>query len=101
MTERYPGYDVLAKRNSLSWNDQTRRVVDERLAIDPERHRFFDNPEWATLTAICAQIIAQPADRAHPVPIAAMLDEKLHTNAGDGYRDARLPSMREARVTGA
>jgi hypothetical protein len=25
-----------------------------------------------------------------------MVDEKLHTNSGDGYRDARLPPMREA-----
>ncbi|MBS0421379.1 MAG: gluconate 2-dehydrogenase subunit 3 family protein [Proteobacteria bacterium] len=96
MTDRYPGYDVLTKRNSPSWNDQTRRVVDERLAIDPGRHRFCNDSEWLTLTAICEQVVPQPADRAHPVPIAAMLDEKLCANSGDGYRNGRLPSMREA-----
>lgn len=96
MTDRYPGYDVLAKRNSPSWNDQTRRVVDERLAIDPEQHRFFTNSEWDTVRAICDRIVPQPADRHNPVPLAAMLDEKLHTNIGDGYRDQRLPPMREA-----
>jgi hypothetical protein len=33
MPERYPGYDVLRKRNSPSWNDQPRAVIDDRLAI--------------------------------------------------------------------
>ena len=33
MSERYPGYDVLAKRHSPSWNEQTRQVIDRRLAI--------------------------------------------------------------------
>jgi hypothetical protein len=30
------------------------------------------------------------------VPLAAMLDDKLHKNGGDGYRYAELPPMREA-----
>jgi len=30
------------------------------------------------------------------VPIAALIDEKLLANAGDGYRNARMPSLREA-----
>jgi hypothetical protein len=96
MADRYPGYDVLAKRNSPSWNDQTRRVVDERLRIDPEQHRFFTDAEWLTVRAICARIVPQPPERTQPVPLAAMLDQKLTTNAGDGYRDARLPPMRDA-----
>src|SRR6185437_11780422 len=29
--ERYPGYDVLTKRRSPSWNDKTREVIDARL----------------------------------------------------------------------
>ena len=29
----FPDYDVLAKRNTPSWNAQTREVVDRRLAI--------------------------------------------------------------------
>ena len=42
MTEppRYPGYDVLAKRDTPSWNAVTRRVIDERLAT-PDMPRFF------------------------------------------------------------
>jgi hypothetical protein len=34
------------------------------------------------------------------VPVAALLDHRLHTNQGDGYRNAALPPMREAWRTG-
>jgi hypothetical protein len=44
MSERYPGYDVLAKRHSLSWNEQTRRVIGHRLAL-PREPRFLDADE--------------------------------------------------------
>ena len=93
MSERYPGYDVLAKRNSVSWNEQTREVIDARLALDRELHRFCDEAEWKALRAICDQIIPQPADRATKVPIAAMIDQKLHGRKDDGYRDSRLPDQ--------
>jgi Gluconate 2-dehydrogenase subunit 3 len=96
MSDRYPGYDVLAKRSSQSWNEQTRRVIDERLAIDPEAHGFFTDVEWLILKAVCARIVPQPPDRSRPVPLAAMIDQKLTANATDGYRDARLPPLREA-----
>jgi Gluconate 2-dehydrogenase subunit 3 len=96
MADRYPGYDVLTKRNSVSWNDQTRAVIDRRMAIDPNKHAFFSDEEWPTLRAICGRIVPQPRNRAYPAPVAAMVDEKLHANSGDGYRDARLPPMREA-----
>ena len=33
MAERYPGYDVLAKRRHRRGTTQTRRVVDQRLAL--------------------------------------------------------------------
>lgn len=96
MSDRYPGYDVLAKRNSPSWNEQTRRVIDERLAIDPDRHDFFTDEEWPTVRALCRRIVPQPADRPHPAPLAAMLDRRLHLDEGDGYRDTRLPRQRDA-----
>ncbi|HZZ70303.1 MAG TPA: gluconate 2-dehydrogenase subunit 3 family protein [Phenylobacterium sp.] len=96
MTERFPGYDVLSKRWTPSWNDQTRKVVDDRLATDPEAHAFFDEPAWRTLKAVCSRIIPQPADRPSPAPLAAMVDEKMATDATDGYRDARMPPMGEA-----
>ncbi len=98
MTEvpRYSGYDVLAKRDSASWNDRTRQVIDKRLATAPGQRRFLSKGEWRALDAVCARIIPQPADRAEPVPLAAMVDEKLAEGGHDGYRDARLPPTPEA-----
>jgi len=96
MTDRYPGYDVLAKRDSPSWNEQTRQVIDERLAVRADSHRFFTDEEWPTIVAVCARIIPQPQQPDQPVPLAAMVDLKLFENSGDGYRDSRLPCLREA-----
>jgi len=96
MPDRYPGYDVLKKRATPSWNDQTRAVIDERLAIDPDRHRFFNDVEWPTLQALCDRVIPQRPDPTRSAPLAAMVDEKLFADRTDGYRDARLPPMGEA-----
>jgi Gluconate 2-dehydrogenase subunit 3 len=94
MSERYPGYNVLAKRHTPSWNEQTRRVIDQRLAL-PREPRFLAEAEWRTLEAVCDRIVPQPKTRP-PVPTAAMVDTKLFENHGDGYRDYRLPPPREA-----
>ncbi|WP_027802203.1 gluconate 2-dehydrogenase subunit 3 family protein [Paraburkholderia dilworthii] len=91
---RYPGYDVTMKRDTPSWDDVTRTVIDERLATPQEPH-FFDAVEWKALGALCASIV--PQDRQRPaVPVAALVDARLARNTGDGYRDARLPPMRDA-----
>ncbi len=96
MADRYPGYDVLAKRSSISWNEQTRRVIDARLAVDNAEHRFFSDTEWPTMLAICGRIVPQPESRARPAPVATLVDQKLHKDERDGYRDARLPHLQEA-----
>ena len=80
----YPGYDVLDKWDSPSWNDQTREVVDQRLREIPER-RFLTAEHWSLLEAICARLIPQP-DREEPVPIVPWIDEMLHHNRTPGYR---------------
>jgi hypothetical protein len=87
---RYPGYDVLSKHDTPSWDDKTREVIDQRLKT-PHDPRFFDAVQWKAVCALCACIVPQNA-----VPLAALLDEKLMTGIGDGYRDARLPSMPDA-----
>jgi hypothetical protein len=94
---RYPGYDVLQKRDTPSWDDVTRNVIDERLATPADPH-FFDPVEWRALGALCASIVPQaPRDPQRPaVPVAALVDARLAKNIGDGYRDARLPPMRDA-----
>jgi hypothetical protein len=94
MPERFPGYDVLSKRHTPSWNDATRRAIDERLAL-PREPRFFTEAEWLTLKAVCDRIVPLAVDRP-PIPVAAMIDDKMARNQTDGYRHHRLPPMREA-----
>ena len=91
---RYPGYDVTMKRDTPSWDDVTREVIDERLAT-PQEPRFFDAVEWIALRALCACIVPQDDER-EPAPVPALIDAKLVKDTGDGYRDARLPPMRDA-----
>jgi Gluconate 2-dehydrogenase subunit 3 len=86
---RYPGYDVLSKRVGPSWNEPTRRVVAQRLAIGAEP-RFFTSKEFRTVCAIAARIVPQPATRA-TIPIAALVDHQHYQGASDGYRLAGMP----------
>jgi hypothetical protein len=94
MPDRYPGYDVLAKRNTQSWNEPTRQVIDQRVAMrrDPQ---FFTADEWLTLNAVCDRIVPQPSHRP-PIPVAAMVDDKMAKDLTDGYRDAKMPRMQDA-----
>lgn len=94
MPDPYPGYDVLSKRNTPSWNDKTREVIDRRLSL-PRSPRFFSEPEFATVEAIAAHIVPQPKHRP-PVPVAALVDDKLFEDVSDGYRMTGLPREREA-----
>ena len=94
MRDRYPGYDVLSKRHTPSWNEVTRRVIDQRLSISREPS-FFTQDEWLTINAICDRIVPQPKDRP-PIPVAALVDDKMATNRTDGYRHHRLPNMQDA-----
>jgi len=90
----YPGYDVLAKRETPSWDDVTRHVIDERLH-PPEEPRFFDATQWNAVCALCDCIVPQKTGQDR-IPVARLVDTKLVTGIGDGYRDARLPSMQDA-----
>jgi len=92
--ERYPGYDVLTKRHSPSWNDKTREVIDERLKT-PREPRFFNVHELETVRAIAARVTPQPAHRP-PIPVAELVDHKLHIDRQDGYRAPDMPREREA-----
>lgn len=94
MTELYPGYDVLAKRWTQSWNEQTRAVIDARLAA-PREPIFFTSDEWRCLEAVCDRIMPQPKDRP-AVPLAAYVDLKLRKGLLDGYRYAAMPPQGEA-----
>jgi hypothetical protein len=94
MPDRYPRYDVLAKRSGPSWNEVTRRVIDQRLSL-PREPNFFTEDEWLTLNAVCDRIVPQPKDRA-PIPVAALVDHKMAIDKTDGYRHYQLPRMQDA-----
>jgi hypothetical protein len=90
----YVDYDVLAKWDTPSWDDQTREVLRKRLTEVPAR-RFFSDTEWQTLEAVCGRLVPQP-ERFDPIPIVPWIDEKLHHNWRDGFRYDDMPPLREA-----
>jgi hypothetical protein len=94
MTDRFPGYDVLDKRDTPSWNDASRRAIDHRLALADEP-RFLTPDEWRLLVALCDRIVPQPPDRPR-IPVAVLIDRKLQQDQGDGYRQASMPPLRQA-----
>ncbi|AFZ69306.1 gluconate 2-dehydrogenase subunit 3 family protein [Deinococcus peraridilitoris] len=94
-TSPYVGYNVLDKWNSVSWNDQTRKVLSQRLNSVPKR-LYLTKYEWVTLEAICGRLIPQPDRPQQPVPITPWIDRKLHEDEWDGYRQPDMPPPREA-----
>lgn len=90
----YPGYDVLAKRDTMSWDQRTRRAVDQRLAV-ARQARFFSDAEFATLEAVSRRIVPQPDDRP-AIPVAALLDGNLAAGNTQGFRVGALPHDGEA-----
>ena len=91
---RFPDYDVLSKRLSPSWNEKTREVITHRLAVGGEP-KFFTADEFQTVHAIAARIVPQLTARP-PIPVAALVDDKLHQKREDGYRHAGMPREAEA-----
>ncbi len=92
----YPGYNVLDKWDSVSFNDATRRVIADRLGNVPRR-RFFDEGDYALLTAVIDCILPQPErTREQRIPVEAFIDAMLHENRGSGTRYAGTPTQREA-----
>jgi len=98
MSTRYPGYDVLAKWDSPSFDARTRAVLARRLRELPPR-RFFRADEWELVEAVCARLLPQP-ERATPIPITPWIDAMLHENRGEGFRHPTMPPLREAWRTG-
>lgn len=92
--DRYPDYDVMKKRFTPSWNEQTRRVIEQRLAVRAEP-QFFTPSEFETVCAIAARIVPQQ-HAAEIITVAALVDRKLHQGIADGYRLAGMPREGEA-----
>lgn len=78
----------------------TRAVLEARLAKPPvTQPQFFSPRQFATLKAVCARLIPQPGEGA-PVDLAGLLDERLHTGDGKGWRYDDMPPEAEAFVAG-
>ena len=80
MTERhFPGYDVLAKRDTPSWNEVTRKAIDRRLAVS-RQPKFFSGEDFATLEAMCDRVLPQPPLTPTDPRVAARMDQLLNVN---------------------
>jgi hypothetical protein len=90
MIGRYPDYDVLAE--APHWDDVTRKTVLARVENVPP-FRFFDAGERETVKAFCDTVTAQ--DHEPRIPVAAYVDEKLHTGSLDGYQYFDMPDDRD------
>lgn len=89
MADRFPGYDVLAKRDTPSWNPPTRAAIDERLALQiPDR--VLAPTQFATLRMVAERICPDPPGRPATTTLA-MLVRRIAEDERDGYRHHRLP----------
>ena len=93
MADRFPGYDVLAARDTQSWNARTRKVIDERLALQvPDG--VLTATQLATLQMAVRRLSPDPEGRPTTTTLA-MLVQRIAEDAGEGYRHYRLPRLRE------
>lgn len=98
MKTPYPGYDVLEKWGSPSFDERTRAVLSARLGCVPPR-RYLDAGEWQLLEALAARLVPQPG-RAVPVPIVPWIDDMLLHDRGEGFRYDDMPHLRPSWHTG-
>jgi hypothetical protein len=93
MPERFPGYDVLAARDTPSWNAKTRHVIDERLSLQVPQG-VLSPVRFATLRTVVQRLCPDPAGRPATTTLA-MVARRVADDACDGYRHHRLPRTRE------
>lgn len=94
MRDLFPDYDVLAKRDTESWNDKTREAIDERLALKV-RDDVLTTAQLATLRKIVSRVCPDPPGRP-PTTTLAMVVDKIANDTRVGFRPHRLPGTAEA-----
>jgi len=93
VAERFAGYDVLAARDTLSWNAKTREVIDARLALQlPDG--VLSPVRMATLRVVVERLCPDPPGRPATTTLA-MVAHKIARDTCDGPRHHRLPGTRE------
>ena len=88
--DRYPGADILRQRGH--WDQETRRVVMDRVHNVPSTHNL-EAHQRATLDALCERVIPQshrPEERR--VPIAPWIDQTCDTRVLEGFRFEDMPT---------
>lgn len=98
MADRFPGYDVLAKRDSASWNAPTRRAIDDRLALTVPADAFTPT-QLATLRRLVERICPEPSGRPATTTLT-MVACKIAADGCDGFRHAQLPRTRACWLRG-
>jgi hypothetical protein len=98
VADPFPDYDVLAKRGTPSWNRQTRKVVEDRLALQIPPHPLSES-QLATLRRVVRQVVPDPEGRP-PTTTLAMVVKKIAEDGTDGYRHHALPATRECWLRG-
>jgi len=94
MKRPYPGYDVLAKWDSPSFDDATRDVLSRRLGPPPPA-RFFTADEFRLLGALVDRLAPQDG-REPPAPLAHWIDALMLDTPGEGYREPDMPPLPDA-----
>ena len=88
---RFPGFDVLSQQDH--WDDATRAVIDDRLAV-PAEYRFFTAAEAAAARALFDQLLYQRGEPA--IPVARMVDARIAARSTDGWHYDTMPSDHDA-----
>ncbi|WP_126173786.1 gluconate 2-dehydrogenase subunit 3 family protein [Altericroceibacterium xinjiangense] len=94
MADPYPTYDVLAKRDSASWDDTTRAVVDRRLSLKVPEGVLSDT-QLATLRMVKARVCPDPEGRP-PTTTLAMVVQRIEEDSTEGFRHHELPRTSDA-----
>jgi hypothetical protein len=92
VADRYRHYDVLAKRDTMSWNDKTREVIAERLSLRVSEG-VLTTTQLATLQRLVQRVCPDPPGR--PTTTFAMIVEKIGSEESDGFRHHLLPPAAE------
>ena len=93
MADRFTGYNVLAGRETLSWNVKTREVIDERLSLQvPDG--VLTATQFATLQKLVHRVCPDPEGRLATTTLA-MIVHRIADNDRDGYRHHALPGTAE------
>ncbi len=92
----YPEGTVRALLQTDQVTPATRAALEARLAVPVHYEpQFFDADTYLLLQAVAARIFPQP-DRATPIALAPVIDQRLLVGTADGWRYDAMPPDREA-----